>query len=447
MVITGWFVLLVGAGALPIIAIAEPWVLPLWLVVCVLLAAVDVALAPSPRRLGVARSVPARARLGDTVHATVTVSNPHRRTARLAIRDAWRPSAGATPPRQRLTVPAGERRSISTDLTPFRRGAISAAEVTIRSSGPLMLAARQVSYAAPATLTVLPRFSARRHLPSRLARLRELDGSASVQVRGQGTEFDSLREYVRGDDVRSIDWRASARRTGALGRDARHGGSTIVQPELVVRTWRPERDRRVVIVIDSGRSAAARIGDETRIDTAFETSLLLGALASSAGDRVDLAIYDRRMRGRVRAANGAELLTKMVEVMATIEPELIEPDWSAVPGIVRTSTSQRALVVLCTTSESPEAARALLAVLPELTRKHLVLVASVDDPSVIEATTRRARSSDLAVAAAAERAMVERGRLAASVRALGADIVTATPAELPPVVADRYLGYKAAGRL
>ena len=76
---------------------------------------------------------------------------------------------------------------------------------------------------------MLPPFASRRHLPSRLARLRELDGNTSVQVRGQGTEFDSLREYVRGDDVRSIDWRATRPR-----------GHTML------RTWRPERDRHVV---------------------------------------------------------------------------------------------------------------------------------------------------------------------------------------------------------
>jgi len=447
MAITGWFVLLVAAGAVPIIAIGEPWVLPTWLVVCVAIGAVDAALAPSPRDLTVSRTVPPRARLGETVQATVTIANPQRRTAHLAVRDAWRPSAGAHPTRQRLTVPGGERRTLTTDLTPFRRGAIPGAEVTIRSFGPLRLVARQVSFSAPGTLTVLPRFASRRHLPSRLARLRELDGSASVQLRGQGTEFDSLREYVRGDDVRSIDWRASARRTGTAERAARHGGGTIVQPELVVRTWRPERDRRVVVLVDSGRSAAARIGDETRLDTAFETALLVGALASAAGDRVDLAIHDRRLRGRVRGAKGAELLAKMVDVMATVEPELIEPDWSAVPQLIRSTTSQRALVVLCTTAESPEAARALLAVLPELTREHLVLVASVDDPAILAATRRRSTSAELAVAAAAERALVERGRLAAAIRTLGADVVSAAPADLPPAVADRYLAYKAAGRL
>ena len=77
-----------------------------------------------------------------------------------------------------------------------------------------------------------------KHLPSRLNLLREMDGRSAVMVRGAGTEFDSLRQYVPGDDVRSIDWRSTARRG-----------------EVVVRTWRPERDRHVLIIIDSAVTA------------------------------------------------------------------------------------------------------------------------------------------------------------------------------------------------
>jgi uncharacterized protein (DUF58 family) len=284
---------------------------------------------------------------------------------------------------------------------------------------------------------VLPPFASRRHLPSRLARLRELDGRTSVMVRGQGTEFDSLREYVRGDDVRSIDWRATARR-----RDPHTGGAT-----LVVRTWRPERDRRVVIVVDSGRTSAARIADEPRLDTAFEASLLLAALASRAGDRVDLLVYDRRVRGRVQGATGAELLARMVDVMAPLEPELLETDWSAVPGLVRQVTSRRALVVLLTSAETPGSSRSLLATLPELTRAHTVVVASVADPDVLEAAGRRGDRGEVYRAAAAERALLDAARVAAAIRQSGAEVVTGAPAELPPAVADAYLALKAAGRL
>jgi len=437
MAVSGWFVLLVALGVVPVVALDHPAALPGWLVLVLLLAALDLVLAASPRAVALSRDLPERFRLGETAPVTLFVHNTGRRRMHGLVRDAWTPSAGVSPRRQRLDVPAGERRAYRATLTPFRRGERGSAHVTLRCFGPLRLAARQTTIAVPGSVLVLPPFHSRRHLPSRLARLRELDGATSVMVRGQGTEFDSLRDYVRGDDVRSIDWRATARR----------GAGRTEGTSLVVRTWRPERDRRLVIVVDSGRTSAARIDDEPRIDTAFESALLLAALASAAGDRVDLLVFDRRVRARVQGATGAALLSSMVTAMAPVEPELIEPDWSAVPGLVRSVTSQRSLVVVATSIDSPGASRGLLAMLPQLTRKHTVVVSSVTDPSVVAATRDRGDRDAVYRAAAAERALLDRARVASAVGRLGGDVVQGAPADLPPALADHYLALKAAGRL
>jgi uncharacterized protein (DUF58 family) len=409
----------------------EPtWTMLAWVAFCLLVAGADLIAAGSPRALVVTRELPDRVRLGEPASATLLLANPGRRAVRALIRDGWEPSAGAEPTRHRATIPAGERRAVVTTLTPFRRGERRSEHVTVRSFGPLGLAARQATIGAAGTIRVLPPFASRRHLPSRLARLRELDGRTSIMIRGQGSEFDSLRDYVRGDDVRSIDWRATARRR-----------------DVVVRTWRPERDRRIIIVVDSGRTSAARIDNEVRIDTAFESSLLLAALASRAGDRIDTLIYDRRVRGRVQGTTGSDLLARMVTVMAPVEPELIEMDWTAVPGLVASVTNRQSLVVLMTSIDSPGNSRALLAVLPQLTRKHRVLVCSVTDPAVLRASLERGNREEVFRAAAAERAMLDTTRVSSAIRQLGGDVVTGTPGDLPPAVADRYLALKAAGLL
>ena len=137
----------------------------------------------------------------------------------------------------------------------------------------------------------------------------------------------------------------------------------------------------------------------------------------------------------------------MVEAMAPVEPELIEPDWAMVPALVREATSQSALVVLCTTIDAPGASRALLGMLPQLTRRHRVVVASVTDPEVTAALADRARLDEVYLAAAAERALLDRDRVAAAIRRLGGDVVLGTPEQLPPLLADRYLALKAAGLL
>jgi uncharacterized protein (DUF58 family) len=401
-----------------------------WLLLSLILGGTDLALAASPRRLSLTRVLPARVRLGEAVTSELYLTNDGSRLLRGVVRDAWQPSAGAGNNRTAVTLPPGERRVVTLTLRPTRRGERSAAHVTVRSTGPLGLWGRQATLLAPARIRVLPPFHSRKHLPSRISRLKELDGRTSVLVRGQGTEFDSLREYVRGDDVRSIDWRATARRN-----------------DVVVRTWRPERDRRIVIVIDTGRTSAARVADEPRLDTAFEAALLLAALASRAGDRVDFLAWDRRVRARVQGASGAELLSRMVDGMALIEPELIEMDWAAVPGQVRAITGQHALVVLITPMDAPGASTGLLSVLGQLTQRHTVLVASVTDPDVVGLVGDRSNREDLYRAASAERTLLDSARVAQAVRQLGADVVSGAPEQLPPALADRYIALKAAGRL
>jgi uncharacterized protein (DUF58 family) len=435
MVLTGRFVLLVALGVVPIVVLGRSvdtalMVLAGWLLFALILGGVDLALAASPRALGVERVLPSRVRLGESVTSELYLTNEGSRRLRGVVRDGWQPSAGAGNNRTAVNLPAGERRLVALTLRPSRRGERTAAHVTVRSRGPLGLCARQATLTAPARIRVLPPFHSRKHLPSRISRLKELDGRTSVLVRGQGTEFDSLREYVRGDDVRSIDWRATARRN-----------------DVVVRTWRPERDRRIVIVIDTGRTSAARVADEPRLDTAFEASLLLAALASQAGDRVDVLSWDRRVRARVQGASGAELLSRMVDGMALIEPELIEMDWTGLPAQVRAITGQHALVVLITPMDAPGASTGLLSVLGQLTQRHTVVVASVTDPSVTDLTRSRTDRQEVYRAASAERTLLDSARVAAAVRQLGADVVTASPDRLPPALADRYIALKAAGRL
>ncbi len=396
----------------------------------VVLVAVDVALAAPVRRLVVTRDGDLTVRLGEPATVRLTVANPGGRRVRGRLRDAWPPSAGAVRQRHPLDVPAGEARRVVTHLRPTRRGDRPAGPVTVRSYGPLGLAARQGSHRVPWRVRVLPPFTSRRHLPSRLARLRELDGRAAVRVRGQGTEFDSLREYVPGDDVRSIDWRASARAA-----------------DVMVRTWRPERDRRVLLLLDCGRTAAARVGDAPRLDEAMDAALLLAALASRAGDRVDLLAYDRAVRARVQGESSAGLLPALVQAMAPLEAALVEPDYTGMVRAVLAGPSRRSLVVLLTALDAAPVEEGLLPALGPLVHRHQVVLASVADPRVRELAAGRGEASAVYAAAAAERARADRRRVGELLARRGVEVVDSGPGGLAPALADRYLALKAAGRL
>lgn len=430
MAITGRFVLLVFAASAPLLLFPAWGTVLLISAVPLALVVSDLLLAASPAKIALQRKDPGNVTLHTETESVLTLENGNRRTFRGMVRDAWQPSAGTVAPVQRVEIPAGERRRMSVALRPTRRGDLTAPHVTLRSFGPLGLAARQRTVALPGRLRVLPPFHSKRHLPSKLRKLRELDGKAAVQIRGAGTEFDSLRDYVRGDDVRSIDWRATARRTA-----------------VVVRTWRPERDRRVVIMLDTSRTAAARIDDEPRLDTGMEAALLLAVLAERGGDRVDFFAFDRRVRGRVDSAAKGNLLGSLVQAMAPLEAELIEMDWAQVPAQVRAISAHRSLVVLLTSLDSGAPEEGLIPLVAQLVRQHVVLIGSVRDPLLGRMKEERTTASQVFRASAAERALLDREAVGAQLRQLGAEVVDAEPLELPPLVADAYIRLKAAGRL
>ncbi|MET9777085.1 DUF58 domain-containing protein [Streptomyces sp. NPDC006367] len=436
MALTGRAALIAALGSVPIGIWDPSWTGILAVNAPLAVAcACDFALAAPVRRLRLTRSGDTSTRLGDTADVTLTITNPSRRPLRAHLRDAWppsswRPGTETEASRHRLTVPPGERRRVITRLRPTRRGDRQADRVTIRSYGPLGLFTRQGTHEVPWKVRVLPPFTSRKHLPSKLARLRELDGRTSVLTRGQGTEFDSLREYVPGDDTRSIDWRATAR-----------------QSAVAVRTWRPERDRHVLLVLDTGRTSAGRVGDVPRLDASMDAALLLAALASRAGDRVDLLAYDRRVRALVQGRTAGDMLPSVVNAMAAVEPELLETDMRGLTATALRSAPRRSLIVLFTTLDAAPVEEGLLPVLPQLTQRHTVLVASVGDPHISRMAKARGDAEAVYEAAAAAQAQGERRVTADRLRRHGVTVVDAAPDELAPALADAYLELKAAGRL
>jgi uncharacterized protein (DUF58 family) len=277
---------------------------------------------------------------------------------------------------------------------------------------------------------VLPPFLSRKHLPEKLSRLRALDGQHRSLLRGQGSEFDSLREYVIGDDVRSIDWRSTAKRS-----------------DVVVRTWRPERDRRIVVVLDTGRTSAGRVAGVPRLDAAMDAALLLAALASRAGDRVDLLAVDRLVRARVVGASRTDVLPMMTDAMAVLEPELAESDGGLMASTLLATARQRCLVVLLTDLNGAALELGLMPRIDLLASRYRLLVAATADPRIAELSSARGDAAAVYHAAAAERARAERARVAALLTRRGVDVVDAPPGGLAPALADAYLTLKAAGRL
>lgn len=429
MAITWRVPALVLLGIGPVVLRPEAGTVWLWLLLVVVLVALDVWLAPSPTTLSVVRRPVPRTRQGDATTTALEVTAGRRRVSGL-LRDAWQPSAGATDNRHRLDLAPGASVVLTSRLRPVRRGDLAADRVTVRTTGPLGLACRQAGLEVPGSVRVLPAFPSIRHLPSRLARLQELDGRAAVRVRGQGTEFDSLREYVLGDDIRSVDWRASARTRS-----------------VVVRTWQPERDRRVVLVLDTGRTSAGRVDDAPRLDSAMDAALLLATLAARAGDRVSFVAGDLGVRSRLQGTHRRDTVGDLQDAMATLQPVLAETSWPRLIGAVERFVRQRALVVLLTALEPSAIESGLLPLVAPLTRRHRVLLASVRDPEIDRLARRRDDARATYDAAAAEQAAARRDRTARLLGTLGVEVLDADADDLAVRLADHYLALKARGLL
>ncbi|HEX6872173.1 MAG TPA: DUF58 domain-containing protein [Micromonosporaceae bacterium] len=425
-----------------------PWLALAGVAALVLLLVVfDWLVAAPAHEVGLRREGPVQVRLGETATVNLFVTNTSVRTMRALVRDAWVPSAGAAEPyAHAIDLDPGQTQQLATELTPTRRGDRPAVRVTIRSYGPFGLAYRQTSHrradrlTPPWSLRALPEFRSRRLLPEKLSRLRVIDGQVVTRGRGQGSEFDSLRDYVIGDDPRAIDWRASARRE-----------------HVVVKQWRPERDRRVLCVVDAGRTSAGRItsagalvGDERagepRLDLAIDAALLLATLATHAGDRVDLLAVDTRTRANI-SVSSKRSLPRLIDALAPLQPALVETDFGRVVAEVLSLERKRALVVLFTSLDPGALGDGLMPVLGSLVSRHTVLVAAVHDPALDRLAGARGSAGELYTAGAAELGLTELRRVRSALARYGCHVVDAPAETFAGAVADRYLDLKAAGRL
>ncbi|MEU1984673.1 DUF58 domain-containing protein [Nocardia sp. NPDC019395] len=431
MVVTGRMVLVATAAAVVVTIVWPSWlgVLLTSALICAL-GAIDRALTANSADVVLQRAELSVLRLGAATEIELTVTNTGARTVRGRLWDDWPDSAGATDREHRLALTPGHRVRLRTALAPTRRGDRTAGPVTLRLLGPLGLAGHQFRRRVPARVRALPAFRSERLLAGKVKRLQHLEGRNLADLRGQGTEFDSFREYVPGDDVRTIDWRATARAT-----------------DVLVRTWRPERNRQVLMLLDTGRISAGRIGAGTRLENAIEAALLLGSLAAAGGDSVGLLAYDREVRTEVRGGTGRGVQPKLMHALAGVFPALVDTD---AEGMVRAAVRRarrRSLIVWFTSLDGAAVTENLLPVLPVLAERHRVLIVSVTDPEIAAAATDRDGLPALYRAAAAESRIAEQAVLQESLRRMGVAVIAAAGPDVPGALADEYLELKQSAAL
>jgi uncharacterized protein (DUF58 family) len=239
---------------------------------------------------------------------------------------------------------------------------------------------------------------------------------------GLGTEFERVRDYLPDDDIRQVNWRATAR----AGRP-------------MSNQHRVEQDQEVVLVVDAGRLMAAPLGDRTRLDEALDAATAMALVADELGDRCGAVAFDDAVRRRVRSGrgSGADVVRALFDLEPSDRDSAYELAFRTVGG------GKRALVVVLTDLLDEAAARALVDAVPVLARRHAVLVASARDAE-LEAI---AEGDDAAARAAAVDVLAARRRALALVRGAGAQVVEAPAGRLGAACVAAYLRAKARRRL
>jgi uncharacterized protein (DUF58 family) len=321
--------------------------------------------------------------------------------------------------------------------------------VTVRVAGPWGLAARQRWLPLRHVLTVYPPFHSRTQTELRLRRARQLQlGERAVRIRGGGLDFDTLREYTVDDELRRIDWAATAR-----------------SPQTIVRTYQAERNQTELLLVDCGRTMAALVGalpfaghtmvpaggaggGLTRLEHAIDGAQAVTRLATGLGDRVGMIAFADRVLTTLPPRNQTDQLRRLTVELATIEPRLVESDYRGAFAGALSRFPRRSLLIVLTELANEAATQTLLPALGLLRRRHLVVVAAVRDPVVEAWRTEPTRTvHQIYRRAAAIRTLDERAAITARLRAAGATVLDSVPGQLAAALSDAYLDTKAAGRL
>ena len=309
-----------------------------------------------------------------------------------------------------------------------RRGRHTIPSPAARMRGPLGLAAWYRRGGEPAEVLVYPDLPAawRLVLAVRQGRFRD-PGRLTRGPLGLGTDFESIRDYFPDDDIRQVNWRATAR----LGRP-------------MSNQYRVEQDRDVVCMLDIGRLMAAPLGDRTRLDATVDAATAVALVADEVGDRAGVIAFDDRVRRRLPPARGGG--DAVVRAIFDVEPTMVDSDYELAFRAV--SGGKRAFVLVLTDLLEEAAAQPLLDAMPVLARRHAVVVAGVTDPDLEQMVHTPPQSpADVYTAAVALDVLDARARVAAQLRRAGADVVEARPDLLPNACVGAYLRAKARARV
>ena len=395
-----------------------------WIGLLVFAMGADAFLAPTRRGVVVTADVPKSLFVGDRGVLLVRVAAasglaPSRVSVLADLGDDLVPAAEVTD-----ALPAGGSVEISIPLIPRRRGSPAVHAVWARWTGPLRLVERRARLEVETPVPVLPDVRPVRAAALRLFANRDaVSGMKVERYAGDGSEFDSLKEYVQGLDPRAISWKATARH--------RH---------LVCQDFRAERDHQVVLAFDTGLRMREPLGAMPRLDHAIHAGLLLAYVALRTGDRVGLFAFVEAVRAYVAPAGGVESFARIQRATADLAYSTSETNFTLGLAELSTRLRRRSLVVVTTEFSDSVTAQLMVESLGRLARRHFVLFVAMRDPELEALAAAEPRSTTaLHRAVVAADFVREREVVLKRLRRMGVHVIDVEPQRLSSAVVNRYL--------
>lgn len=386
-----------------------------------------------PEGFQLSRSFDKRFAIGDSTKITLHIDNGTDRTFRLRVKDEFPSDMRLDDSREmEFEVHGHATAEFYYHLTPKKRGRYEFGTTAVRYLSRLGLVWCQASLGEPQSVKVYPNMRRAREMELKALGARSFLAIQRRAIRrGEGREFESMRDYVRGDELRHISWTATARRS-----------------KLTTRQYQIERDQTVIIALDAGRLMTGRIGDETKFDTALHASLALMSASARAGDNCGLIVFGRRIRRSLPPKRGLEHIDAVLEALHDIQPELVEPSYSRAFQYISSNTKKRSFVIILTDLVDKESSKELLNSLRLLRPRHLPLVATIGDRDLNKVVSSPPSDiNGVFTQSAAEEVIHQRGAALRLVETLGGMALDVTAETLTPKLLESYLRVKERGLL
>jgi len=404
------------------------YALVLWDIAVVFFWLWDLRRLPRPARIGVSRLWSAPPQLGVPSTITLDLRNSGALPVLVQVIEDAPASFRAGTPEIEIAAPVGNI-SATTKYTvrPAERGDARFGDVYLRYQSSLGIAERWAVAPLQQTVRVYPNLEEAKQDTIYLIRSRQIAiEKRHQQQRGQGREFESLREYREGDEWRDICWSATARRG-----------------KLISKSYRIERSQTVWLILDAGRLLRTRVLGLTKLDYAVGAALSLAQVALYSGDRVAMLAYGRRVQQRLPAGSGSGHVRALLESLAQVKNEEFEADHQRAAEALLTFQKRRSLVVWLTDLSETATTPEVIENASRLARRHVVLFTVIGQPELRELLRQRPEDPrQMFHHVAAQEIVQRRDVLLRTLRQQGVLTLEVDPSRLSSAVVNQYLEAK-----